>query len=86
MIKRLSWLAVLVVIISGGLMGVLSGGDSASQSPVAVPSDAESARADALRADFPGGDQAPAILVVTRATAPNSVPTTSMRPPRRATG
>jgi len=65
-IKRLSWLAVLVVIISGGLMGVLSGGDSASQSPVAVPSDAESARADALRADFPGGDQAPAILVVTR--------------------
>ena len=66
MIKRLSWLAVLVVIISGGLMGVLSGGDSASQSPVAVPSDAESARADALRADFPGGDQAPAILVVTR--------------------
>ncbi|AWT51823.1 MMPL family transporter [Mycolicibacterium smegmatis] len=67
MIKRLSWLAVLVVIISGGLMGVLSGGDSASQSPVAVPSDAESARADALRADFPGGDQAPAILVVTRA-------------------
>ncbi|ABK75061.1 MMPL family transporter [Mycolicibacterium smegmatis] len=63
----MSWLAVLVVIISGGLMGVLSGGDSASQSPVAVPSDAESARADALRADFPGGDQAPAILVVTRA-------------------
>lgn len=66
MIRRLSWLAVLVVIISGGLLGVLSGGDSASQSPVAVPSDAESARADALRADFPGGDQAPAILVVTR--------------------
>lgn len=47
-------------------MGMLSGGDAASQSPVAVPSDAESARADALRADFPGGDQAPAILVVTR--------------------
>lgn len=66
MIRRLSWLAVLVVIVSGGLMGMLSGGDAASQSPVAVPSDAESARADALRADFPGGDQAPAILVVTR--------------------
>jgi RND superfamily putative drug exporter len=62
----LSWLAVLVVLISGGLMGILSGGDSASRSPVAVPSGAESARADALRADFPGGDQAPAILVVTR--------------------
>jgi len=66
-IRRLTWLAVLVVVVSGGLLGLLSGGDAASQSPVAVPSDAESARADALRADFPGGDQAPAILVVTRA-------------------
>ncbi|WP_396902550.1 MMPL family transporter [Mycolicibacterium sp.] len=66
MIRRLTWLAVLVVVVSGGLLGLLSGGDAASQSPVAVPSDAESARADALRADFPGGDQAPAILVVTR--------------------
>ncbi|TPW94469.1 MMPL family transporter [Mycolicibacterium fortuitum] len=63
----MTWLAVLVVVVSGGLLGLLSGGDAASQSPVAVPSDAESARADALRADFPGGDQAPAILVVTRA-------------------
>lgn len=67
MIRRLTWFAVLVVVVSGGLLGLLSGGDAASQSPVAVPSDAESARADALRADFPGGDQAPAILVVTRA-------------------
>ncbi|BDD96700.1 MMPL family transporter [Mycolicibacterium fortuitum] len=67
MIRRLTWLAVLVVVVSGGLLGLLSGGDAASQSPVAVPSDAESARADALRADFQGGDQAPAILVVTRA-------------------
>ncbi|AIY44844.2 antibiotic transporter [Mycolicibacterium fortuitum subsp. fortuitum DSM 46621 = ATCC 6841 = JCM 6387] len=58
---------MLVVVVSGGLLGLLSGGDAASQSPVAVPSDAESARADALRADFQGGDQAPAILVVTRA-------------------
>ncbi|MBP2454519.1 MMPL family transporter [Mycolicibacterium lutetiense] len=66
MIKRLAWLAVLVVIVSGALLGLLSGSDAASQSPVAVPSDAESARADALRADFPGGDQIPAILVVTR--------------------
>ncbi|MGV0746172.1 MMPL family transporter [Mycolicibacterium sp. XJ870] len=67
MIKLLSWLAALVVVASGVLLGLLSGGDAASQSPVAVPADAESARADALRADFPGGDQAPAILVVTRA-------------------
>ncbi|WP_217154781.1 MMPL family transporter [[Mycobacterium] fortunisiensis] len=66
MIRRLTWLALLVVVVSGGLLGLLSGGDAASQSPVAVPADAESARADALRADFPGGNQVPAILVVTR--------------------
>ncbi|OLT97945.1 MMPL family transporter [Mycobacterium syngnathidarum] len=66
MIRRLTWLAVLVVVVSGGLLGLLSGSDAASQSPVAVPADAESARADALRSQFPGGDQVPAILVVTR--------------------
>lgn len=66
MIRKLSWLAVLVVLVSGALLGLLSGGDSASQSPVAVPKNAESARADALRAQFPGGGQVPAILVVTR--------------------
>ncbi|MHA7666217.1 MMPL family transporter [Mycolicibacterium sp. HS_4_1] len=47
-------------------MALLGAGDSASQSPVAVPAGAESARADALRAQFPGGDTAPAIIVVTR--------------------
>lgn len=47
-------------------MALLGGGDSASQSPVAVPASAESARADALRTQFPGGDTAPAIIVVTR--------------------
>ncbi|MCV7432229.1 MMPL family transporter [Mycolicibacterium bacteremicum] len=67
MSRRLSWLvAFLVILASGAGMALLSGGDSASQSPVAVPADAESARADALRAEFPGGDQAPAIIVFTR--------------------
>ena len=74
MIKRLGWLAVLVVVISGGLLGFLSGGDAASQSPVAVPASAESARAHALRAEFPGGDQVPAILVVTRADGTDLTP------------
>jgi RND superfamily putative drug exporter len=60
-------MALLVVLVSGGLMGVLSGGESSSQSPVSVPTDAESAKVNALRSEFPGGDQAPAILVVTRA-------------------
>lgn len=68
MSRRLSWtLALLVVAISGALMALLGSGDtSSSQSPVAVPAGAESARADALRRDFPGGDQAPAIIVITR--------------------
>jgi RND superfamily putative drug exporter len=65
-IRKLSWLAVLVVLVSGALLGLLSGDESGSQSPVAVPKNAESARADALRAQFPGGEQVPAILVVTR--------------------
>jgi putative drug exporter of the RND superfamily len=68
MSRRFSWLiALVIVIVSGALMGLLGGGDSAEQSPVAVPTASESARANALRSEFPGGDQVPAILVVTRA-------------------
>lgn len=67
MSSRVSWLvALLVILISGAALGLLSGSDAASQSPVAVPAEAESARADALRAEFPGGDTAPAIIVFTR--------------------
>src|SRR5690349_5206344 len=65
--SRLSWIwAVLVVLASGILIALLGGGDSNQQSPVPVPANAESTRADALRAQFPGGDKAPAIVVVTR--------------------
>jgi len=67
MSRRLSWvLAVLVVLVSGALMGLIGSDDSSAQSPVPVPDTAESARVDALRAEFPGGDQAPAIVVLTR--------------------
>jgi len=67
MSRRLSWvLAVLVVAVSGVLMGLLGGDDSSSRSPVPVPDSAESARADAVRAQFPGGDEVPAIIVITR--------------------
>jgi RND superfamily putative drug exporter len=58
--------ALIVLVLSGAAMALLGTGDSASQSPVAVPAGAESARADALRAQFPGGETAPAIIVVTR--------------------
>jgi RND superfamily putative drug exporter len=64
---RLSWIwALLVVAVSGVLMALLGGGDSDQQSPVGVPASTESTRADALRAEFPGGDKAPAIVVVSR--------------------
>ncbi|MBO0681383.1 MMPL family transporter [Mycolicibacterium sp. S2-37] len=67
MSRRWSWLAaLLVVVLSGAVLALLSGGDSASQSPVSVPAAAESAQVNALRAKFPGGDRAPVILVVTR--------------------
>ncbi|AFM15270.1 putative RND superfamily drug exporter [Mycolicibacterium chubuense NBB4] len=67
MSRRISWVvALLVVVVSGALMGLLGGGSSAEQSPVAVPAGAESARADIARASFPGGDRVPAILVATR--------------------
>lgn len=59
-------IALLIIVASGALMGLLTNDEAAGQSPVAVPPSAESARADVARAEFPGGDQVPAILVVTR--------------------
>ena len=67
MTGRFSWLlALIVVAVSGALMGLIGTDDSSQQSPVPVPSSAESARADALRTQLPGGDRVPAIVVVTR--------------------
>ena len=66
--RRLSWLFALIIIVaSGALMGLVGSDDSAEQSPVPVPAGAESTRADAARTEFPGGDRVPAILVVSRA-------------------
>jgi putative drug exporter of the RND superfamily len=67
MTGRFSWLVALaVLIVSGALMGLIGSDDSSEQSPVSVPTTAESARADALRARLPGGDRVPAILVYSR--------------------
>jgi putative drug exporter of the RND superfamily len=63
----LSWIgALLVTIVSTFLLVLLGAGNASEQSPMPVPANAESARADATRAQFPGGDTVPAILVVTR--------------------
>ena len=67
MTGRFSWvLALAVLIVSGALMGLIGSDDSSEQSPVPVPTSAESARADAVRAQLPGGDQVPAIVVYSR--------------------
>ena len=65
--QRLSWvLALLVVAVSAVLMGLVGDSESSQQSPIPVPPSAESMRADALRAQFPGGDRVPVIVVVSR--------------------
>lgn len=67
MSQRTSWtIALIVIAASGVLLGLVGGGDAASQSPVPVPATAESARADATRAEFAGGDTVPSIAVFTR--------------------
>ena len=64
---RFSWvLALAVLVVSGALMGLIGSDDSSEQSPVPVPTSAESARADAVRAQLPGGDRVPAIVVFSR--------------------
>lgn len=67
MLFRPSWIAAFLVLAASAALIVFGGVNNASeQSPVSVPANAESARADTTRADFPGGDSVPAILVVTR--------------------
>ena len=65
---RRSWVpALLLIVAAAALLGLTSADESAESAPVVVPATAESARLDAVRAEFPGGDQAPTLLVVTRA-------------------
>ncbi|MGV0790566.1 MMPL family transporter [Mycolicibacterium sp. XJ1819] len=59
-------LALAVVAVSAALLAVIGSDDSSQRSPVPVPDNAESARVEALAAQFPGGDRTPAIIVVTR--------------------
>jgi putative drug exporter of the RND superfamily len=67
MSPRLSWLlAALILVASAALMALVGSDDSSARSPVPVPDTAESARLDALRAQFPGGERVPAIVVISR--------------------
>jgi putative drug exporter of the RND superfamily len=70
MTRRFSWLLALAVLtVSGALLGLIGSDDSSQQSPVPVPAGAESTRANDLRAQLPGGDTVPAILVFSRTDA-----------------
>ena len=62
-----SWLvALLLAALGGALLGLIPQSASAQQSPVVLPPSAESARAAELIKQFPGGDTAPVLLVISR--------------------
>jgi putative drug exporter of the RND superfamily len=64
---RRSWVIALLITVAAGLSMALAGSNTgADKPPLQLPPTAESARAAALLTSFPGQDQAPAILVVSR--------------------
>lgn len=66
--SRRSWaLALFIAALGGALLGVIPQSATAQQSPVILPPTAESVRATELIKQFPGGDTAPVLLVISRA-------------------
>ena len=64
---RRSWaIALLIAAGAGVFMALIGSNAGADKAPLQLPPSAESARAAALLKSFPGGDQLPAILVVSR--------------------
>jgi RND superfamily putative drug exporter len=64
---RRSWVIALLIAVGAGVFIAIAGPNSdADKAPLQVPPSAESARVAALLKSFPGGDQLPAILVVSR--------------------
>ncbi len=73
---RLAWLLALAIVLASGALMAVSGSDSASnQSPISVPTGADSAKTAAALKQFPGGDQGSAILIVTRRDNASLTPT-----------
>jgi putative drug exporter of the RND superfamily len=65
---RRSWVVGLGGALLGiGLMVLIGANASAGQAPRSLPPESDSARVDALAREFPGGDRAPVLLVVSRA-------------------
>ncbi|MCX6484451.1 MAG: MMPL family transporter [Mycobacterium sp.] len=66
--SRRSWvLALFIAALGGALLGLIPQSDSAQQSPVVLPPNAESVRAAEEIKQFPGGNTAPVLLVISRA-------------------
>ncbi|WP_084487053.1 MMPL family transporter [Nocardia sienata] len=62
-----SWVLLIAVLAAACAVIVgVGGNDDAGQAPTSLPQDSEAARVEAAVAEFPGGRDAPAILVVTR--------------------
>lgn len=65
---RRSWLLGLGVVLLGiGFMVLIGGNPAADTAPLPMPVGSDSAQVDALARQFPGGNQAPLIVVVSRA-------------------
>ncbi|OOK82862.1 sterol-sensing domain of SREBP cleavage-activation family protein [Mycobacterium kansasii] len=68
MTGRRSWLITLGVVLFGvGFMVLIGPNAAAGQAPQSVPSNSASAEVEALSAQFPGGERAPLLVVLTRA-------------------
>ncbi|ODR00066.1 hypothetical protein BHQ21_24705 [Mycobacterium sherrisii] len=82
---RHSWRWGLAAVLLGtGLMMLIGENAAAGRAPQSVPVDSESAKLDNLAPQFPGGDDAPVLLVVNRAdgarlTAPDIAATQDAR-------
>ena len=64
---RRSWMIALLIAVGGAVFVALAGPNTgADKPPLQLPPSAESARAAALLATFPGQDRQPAILVISR--------------------
>ena len=64
---RRSWVVALLIVAGAGVFMALAGSNpDVDKPPLQLPPSAESARAAELLKSFPGGDMAPAMLVVSR--------------------
>ncbi|OBK14757.1 hypothetical protein A5635_09790 [Mycobacterium asiaticum] len=68
MTGRRSWLFALVVfLLASGFMVLVGGNAAATDAPLSVPTESDSAKVEKLSAQFPGGDRVPLIVVVSSA-------------------